>query len=265
MPAFSTVEISSPEFMPAGVSHVTVKSASLGRRADLTCYVPPKSTNDGPLPMVVLLHGVYGSHWAWIGKGGAHQVLDALIAEGSVPPMMLVMPSDGLFGDGSGYLRHQDADYSRWIVEEVPEAAALVDARVADGAKFLTGLSMGGYGALRLGALNPGTFRAFSGMSSVTCFENMERFVAPSGHAYDLTESSPLGLLECFTLQRKTLRPFRFDCGAEDILIEENRTLHQGLVNAGIAHEYAEHSGGHEWPYWHRHLADQLRFFAGQL
>lgn len=265
MPAFSTVEISAPEFMPAGFSHVTVKSAALGRRADLTCYLSPQGQGTGPLPLVILLHGVYGSHWAWTGKGGAHQVLDRLVQEQTVPPMMLVMPSDGLFGDGSGYLRHHDADYARWIVEEVPAAAALVDERASGSARFITGLSMGGYGALRLGALHPGSFRAFSGMSSVTCFENMERFVAASGHSYQLEETSPLSLLDCIASQRGALAPFRFDCGTEDILIGENRALHHGLVEAGIPHEYAEHSGGHEWNYWHQHLADQLRFFAEHL
>jgi len=262
MPTFSTVEISDPAFMPSGLSHVTVKSAALRRRSDLTCYIPPSAAGQKALPLVILLHGVYGSHWAWLGKGGAHQVLETLLAQAAVAPMMLAMPSDGLFGDGSGYLRHQDADYAKWIVEEVPAAAALVDARITTSPVFITGLSMGGYGALRLGALHPQIFRAFSGMSSVTCFENMERFVAASGHTYRLDESKPLGLAECMLAQRATLRPFRFDCGTEDILIEENRALHKALLETGIPHEYAEHPGGHEWPYWHQHLADQLRFFA---
>jgi enterochelin esterase-like enzyme len=38
--------------------------------------------------------------------------------------------------------------------------------------------------------------------------------------------------------------------------------LHQQLTEHGIAHEYEEFPGGHEWPYWERHLADSLSFFA---
>lgn len=265
MISFSTVELSLPRFMPAGITHVTVKSPALGRRADLTCYVPPETGAKEPLPLVILLHGVYGSHWAWIGKGGAHRVLDRLIHEEKLPPMMLAMPSDGLFGDGSGYLKHSGADYSAWIVDEIPAAAALVDSRVATSPRFIAGLSMGGYGAMRLGALYPDRFSAFSGLSSVTDFANMERFVSASGHSYLLEETAPLRLIDCFKTNRERLRPFRFDCGTEDILIEENRTLHADLLSAGIPHQYEEHAGAHDWDYWHTQLDDTLRFFASQL
>lgn len=265
MTQFPTVEISLPEYLPPGLTHVTVKSPALNRRADLTCYVPPAAAKAQALPLVILLHGVYGSHWAWVGKGGAHRVLDRLIAEECLPPMMLVMPSDGLFGDGSGYVTHQDADYARWIVDEVAAAAVLVEARAASSPRFIAGLSMGGYGAMRLGALHPDRFRAFSGLSSVTDFANMERFVAASGHQYDLREKEPLRLIDCLLQSRDKLPPFRFDCGSEDMLIEENRALHSDLVAAGVPHDYAEHPGGHDWSYWHAHLADTLRFFAARL
>jgi S-formylglutathione hydrolase FrmB len=93
----------------------------------------------------------------------------------------------------------------------------------------------------------------------------MERFVASSGHVYEVTDAGPLSLLETLIQQRSSLRPFRFDCGTEDFLLAENRALNEGLTQARIPHEYAEHPGGHEWPYWQRHLADQLRFFADYL
>jgi S-formylglutathione hydrolase FrmB len=99
-------------------------------------------------------------------------------------------------------------------------------------------------------------------MSSVTEFSNMERFVAASGHEYRLAPQPPLSLADCLVQQRDVLRPFRFDCGSEDILVLENRNLHQRLLTEGIPHDYAEHSGRHDWPYWHQHLADQLRFFT---
>ena len=79
------------------------------------------------------------------------------------------MPSDGLWGGGSGYVPHPDADYERWIVEEVPAIAALADDRVdPDAPVFVGGLSMGGFGALRLGAKYPDRFRGISAHSAVT-------------------------------------------------------------------------------------------------
>ena len=246
-----------------GIHHATVKSAALRRRADISFYVPPNVSVE-KLPLVILLHGVYGSHWAWLYKGGAHQVLDRLIKEDHLPPMMLAMPSDGLWGDGSGYVRHRDADYARWIVDEVPEASAEIDARCKDAPRFISGLSMGGYGALRLGLLHPEKFTAISAHSSITDVMQMQGFVEESQAEFDLTDANPLAVLECAKLNSH--RPhLRFDCGSEDILIEHNRTLHRDLEAAGITHVYEEFPGGHTWDYWHLHLADTLRFFKACL
>lgn len=262
---FRTIEISSPDFAPPGVSFVTVKSAALRRRADITLYMPPAAPATGPLPLVTLMHGVYGSHWAWLFKGGAHKVLDRLIAEENLPPMMLAMPSDGLWGDGSGYAHHAGADYHHWIVQEVPAAASLVDPRIARGPRFLCGLSMGGYGALRLGALHAEKYNAISAHSPCTDLAHLQGFVEETPEQFDLAEDQPLAVLDCLKQNAHCLPPLRFDCGSEDVLIEHSRTLHRELNHAGIPHVYQEFTGGHTWDYWHEHLADSLRFFAQTL
>lgn len=262
--SFRTLELSNPDDTPPGVHFVTVKSAALKRRADISFYVPP-GIRAVKLPLVILLHGVYGSHWAWLFKGGAHRVLDRLMAKEGLPPMMLAMPSDGLWGDGSGYLRHTDADYARWIVEEVPAAAALVEPNSAEGPRFIAGLSMGGYGALRLGALHADKFAAISGHSSVTDLTQLRDFVEEPMDHYPLAETQPLPALDCLKLNAHRLPPLRFDCGTEDHLIEPNRELHRKLLAAGIPHTFEEFVGAHTWEYWHEHLADTLRFFAAAL
>ena len=262
---FHTVEISDPAFTEPGVRMVTVKSAALKRRADLACYVPLGHQAGQRLPLVILLHGVYGSHWAWLYKGGAHRVLERLIAQEGLPPMMLAMPSDGLWGDGSGYVKHADADYAQWIVDEVPAAAALAEPAVAGAPLFITGLSMGGYGALRLGALHAEKFTALSAHSSATRIEQLINIVEEPRELFQLADPDPLAVIDSLKAHAGRLPPFRFDCGSEDFLIEPNRELHRQLTEAGIAHEYQEFPGAHTWPYWHEHLADSLRFFARHL
>ncbi len=246
-----------------GIHHATVKSAALHRRADISFFVPPDAKAE-KLPLVLLLHGVYGSHWAWLYKGGAHEVLNRLIKEENLPPMMLAMPSDGLWGDGSGYVRHREADYARWIVDEVPAAAALIDARCLDAPCFISGLSMGGYGALRLGLLHPEKFAGISAHSSITDVTQMQGFVEESPADFDLADTAPLSVIDCAKLSSR-LPHLQFDCGSEDILIEHNRTLHRDLEAAGIPHVYEEFPGGHSWDYWQAHLADSLRFFKACL
>jgi len=147
------------------------------------------------------------------------------------------------------------------FVDEVPEAAAEVDARCRDAPRFISGLSMGGYGALRLGLLYPKKFAGISAHSSITNVAQMQGFVEESMTEFELTDADPFAVIDCAKLSSR-LPHLRFDCGTEDILIEHNRTLHRDLEAAGIPHVYEEFAGGHTWDYWHEHLADTLRFFG---
>lgn len=259
---FRTFEISEPRFESAGLRHVTVKSASLRGRGDITLWVPPDRE---PVGMVLLLHGVYGSHWAWALKGGAHRTADRMVSLGEIPPLVLAMPSDGLWGDGSGYVPHAEQDFERWIVDDVPAAVRRAVPALGERApRFITGLSMGGYGALRLACRYPDRFVAASGHSSITRFEQLAMFVEEPLEAYG-TGSEPRDVLETALANRDRLPRLRFDCGTEDLLIEPNRDLHRALEAAGIAHVYEEFSGGHEWSYWETHLVETLRFFGRAL
>jgi len=256
---FRTFEISEPRFEWAGLRYVTVKSAALKGRGDITLWVP---TGAVPVGMVLLLHGVYGSHWAWALKGGAHRTADRMVASGEIPPMVVAMPSDGLWGDGSGYWTHPAQDFERWMVEEVPAAVIQAVPALSEGApRFIAGLSMGGYGALRLACRYPERFAAASGHSSITRFEQLALFVEEPLEAYGPGEG-PRDVLEVALANRHRLPPLRFDCGTEDVLIEANRELHRALESAGVPHVYEEFPGGHAWPYWETHLAETLRFFG---
>ena len=267
MSKFRTIEVADRRFLHDGLLPVTFKSPSLRGRADMTLFVPPGVESANDVPLVVLLHGVYGSHWAWSLKGGAHRTAARLIQEGAMPPMVLAMPSDGLWGDGSGYVRHGGgADYERYVVEDVPACVAEVVPAVGEASPwFIAGLSMGGFGALRLGAKYARRFRGVSGHSSITHFEQMSRFVEEPLEAYGPLPAGEQSVLDAIERNRAELPPLRFDCGTDDPLIEDNRRLHGELDRLGIPHTYEEFPGGHEWPYWERHLADSLRFFAGVL
>jgi S-formylglutathione hydrolase FrmB len=259
MSQFFTTEIAES----GGLHLITVKSNALGQRVDMSVFVPAMAVPSSPV--VILLHGVYGSHWAWSVKGKAHLTAQRLIQEGKIQPMILAMPSDGLYGDGSGYVPHQDANFEQWIVEEVPQVLQEKFTVVTtESPLFITGLSMGGYGALRLGAKYAQVFQGFSGLSSITQFEQMAQFVSNFAQLQkDALEQD--SVLEWLVKNRTQLPSFRFDCGSEDILIDANRQLHAALTEQGIAHVYEEFPGGHEWPYWEQHIEDSLKFFNESL
>lgn len=260
---FRTISVSDPRFECDGLRCVTVKSAALRGRGDVTVWSPAGRAPEG---LVVLLHGVYGSHWSWALQGGAHRTAARLLDNREVPPFALAMPSDGLRGDGTAYARHADgADFERWIVDEVPEAArSACEGLRADTPRFIAGLSMGGFGALRIGATHAARFRAIAGHSSITDVSQLPQFIEEDPAAMGVTGSAP-SVLDAIVGAGDRLPALRFDCGISDRLLEANRTLHEALIARAIAHEYDEHPGAHDWAYWETHLADTLRFFARGL
>jgi putative tributyrin esterase len=263
--AFRTIKLTDPRFERDGLRHVTVKSAALGQRADLSLFLPVEGRGASELPVVILLHGVYGSHWSWALNAGAHLTAARMIAAGEIPPLVLAMPSDGLWGDGSAYLPHVEQDFEKWIVEEAPLAATEASDLVsAESPLFIAGLSMGGFGALRLGAKFGARFGGISAHSSITMLEHLEGFVEESIDCYRAVEKEP-NVLSAILQYRNALPPLRFDCGEQDSLLMANRDLHRALEEAEITHSYQEFPGGHEWPYWEAHLEESLRFFGAQL
>jgi S-formylglutathione hydrolase FrmB len=262
---FRTVEVSDPRWERDGLRHVTVKSSALRQRADLSVFVCRGAAMASDAPLVILMHGVYGSHWAWALKGGVHHTAARLVRKGKIPPMVLAMPSDGLWGDGSGYMPHLSQDFERWIVEEVP-AAAVHAAPCLSGKPpvFIAGLSMGGFGALRLAGKYPERFRGASALSAATHFEQLLQVTQETLKEFKVAPENQ-SVLGALLENRGNLPPFRFDCGTEDWLIGPNRALHAALEEAGVEHEYVENPGAHDWPYWERHIEDTLMFFGGLL
>jgi S-formylglutathione hydrolase FrmB len=262
---FRTLERSDPAIAMHGLEFLTVKSAALAQRADVTLFVPPEGRGVADLPIVMLLHGVYGSHWAWALKGAAHLTAARLIEEGALPPVALLMPSDGLWGDGSGYLAHAAQDFERWIVDEVPAlAVAAVAGCTARSPLLVAGLSMGGFGALRLAGKHPHRFVAAAAHSAMSDIGQFDALVEDRRSGWS-DAPADRSVFAALSDAPGPLPPLRFDCGRDDPFLAANRALHAALEQAGIAHRYVERDGGHDWAYWSSALEDTLRFFGEAL
>jgi len=266
MPRFKTLEISNPQFESNNLRFITVKTPNLNGRGDICVYVPSCAGSDETLPIVMLLHGVYGSAWSWPMCSGVHLKANELIQKGELPPMVIAMPSDGLWGDGSGFLPVGNYNFEKWIAEDVPDAlVASIKFAKKESPLFISGLSMGGFGALRIGAKYAPKFRAISGHSSITSLPQIKFFVEESLKQYAQDNPIDEDVFETFVHYRHDLPPVRFDCGTNDLLINYNRSLHKKLEKAGIPHVYEENPGGHEWLYWSKHVMQSLKFFAANL
>jgi len=263
MSKFRTAEISDPRFEVNNLRQITVKSENLKGRGDISIYVPP-GDNLSDLPIVLLLHGVYGSHWVWSQKTGIHLKMNEWLKTGTISPMVIAMPSDGLWGDGSAYLAHSTLDYEKWIIDDVVNAVTeLIPQTSSSSNLFLAGLSMGGFGALRIGAKHGDRVTAVSGLSSITHLDQMSFFIEEDLIPLRQSNSSDESVLKTMINYRKRLPKIRFDCGSSDPLIDANRILHDDLLQHDIPHIYEENPGSHEWEYWEQHIKETMIFFDG--
>lgn len=261
MSRFRTTEISDPQFECQNVRVITVKSPALLRRGDISLFVAPGCKGMTSVPLLILLHGVYGSHWVWTLKGGAHHAALVLLRDKRIRPLVIAMPSDGLWGDGSGYFQHGGVNYESWIVDDVVDSVREATECVDNHSPlFFSGLSMGGYAALRLGAKYAERVAGISAHSAITKAGQLGAFINEPLPRHEQKGKRELDPLAWMTRNRGLLPPLRFDCGTADNLIEPNRELHRALQAERISHIYEEFPGGHTWEYWQNHIYDTLLF-----
>lgn len=260
---FEHSSITNPQYTPEGVTFLSLKSSYLRGRGEVSVYLPPTGRGTRDLPFIMLLHGVYGSHFSWLYQAGAHLVLEKMLASNLLDPFMLVMPSDGLTGDGSGYLPHLDKNHEQWIVEDVVAALKYHFPEISDQSRaYITGLSMGGYGALRLGMKYHEIFDGISAHSAITDLDDLQTFIEEDSRAVLAAETiAASAIITNAVKYRDHVPPIRLDCGNEDRLIESNRRLHRQLNDAGIQHCYEEFEGVHNYEYWTKHIEDSFHFF----
>lgn len=262
---FRTAKWSDPVFEIPNVRFLTFYSAAIKGRGDVTLYLPDDYEELEDLPLVVLLHGVKASHWSWVFQGGAHLVAQSLIENEEIPPCIMAMPSDGMWGDGSGYYRHDGLHYENWIVRDLLGILEEeLDCISEHSSRFLCGLSMGGLGAFRLGAKFPELFQGISAHSPLTQYRQLVDLVEDLATSA-LPPEADQNPIYWMRQNKNKLPPIRFDCGMNDRFIDANRDFHRRLNNEGIPHEYEEFPGEHNWEYWNEHLADSLRWFLEDL
>jgi S-formylglutathione hydrolase FrmB len=236
-------------------------SESNRRRFAVWTWTPP---GDGPFPLLLLLHGVYdsgGQGW-WL-RARAHEAVERL---GLERPPVLVMPTDTGAELGSGYCDWADGTTlaETFLIRELlPWAAAALP--VTD-ERWVTGLSMGGYGAFTLALRNPGTFSSASATSGFFVPGRLFRYVPDAtarmwGDDGGMRAHDPSLLVD--DPQRRSGLRLALDCGLDDELLEQSRAMHDRLVTHGVEHGYAEHPGAHDWDYWGAHVGDHIAFHAG--
>src|SRR5207237_7448278 len=125
-----------------------VKSTILKKDVPYAIYLPSDyGTSERTYPVIYLLHGLGDNHGSWIQYGEVNRYADKAIAEGTIPPMIIVMPE----GDSSFYINSYDGKemYEDFFIKEfMPSVEKTYRIKAEKKYRGIAGLSMGGYGTL---------------------------------------------------------------------------------------------------------------------
>ena len=237
-------------------------SPVLGKEVGMHVIMP--ETGRGPFPVLYLLHGLSDDHSTWHRRTRIEYYVHQL-------PLIVAMP-DGFRGfytdnnEGPAYGRYMMEDVIGFVERTFP-------AMRKRGGRCIGGLSMGGYGALRLALAHPNMFASAHSHSgafaaSTVTYKNFwresERYRTfgphPKGSAHDV-----FALARKLKSGGKRIPQLRIDCGEQDTLIGCNRELHAHLNRLKIRHEYIECPGEHNWDFWDKRIRGALVFHRHAL
>jgi S-formylglutathione hydrolase FrmB len=261
----------------AGVSYATFATAALPSPARCLALEPPSYRNSPGrrYPLLVFLHDAYGDVRTLERRGVAADLL-ARMADGRLPEFLLVAPgaSGSWFSDSADGRRRWEEFLAGDLIRQVESRYRVLAGAASRG---ITGISMGGFGAMKLALKHPdlyGTVSALSGALIPIGLDDIRRY----GWITRLTlkrvfgrhpDPKTLAANDVWDL----LRGARFDsppflvhlrAGTEDFYGLDRVAAQYGayLNEHGIPTEVVLEPGGHDWSYWRRALVPVAEWHA---
>jgi S-formylglutathione hydrolase FrmB len=177
---------------------------------------------DKSYPVLYLLHGMGDDHTSWIAKGNAGTTVQQAIKTGVTPDLIVVMPDAQV----SFYTGNYEQYFQLELIPYIESHYRTVNAR------FIAGLSMGGYGTLYHALKYPEKFALAFSMSPVDLNSDITRLIG------GLTNAGGLPALV-------------IDAGQGDFVVgNDPEEIHAALDAKSIPHEWIYRAGGHDWTFW---------------
>lgn len=241
---------------------IEVKSDKMNRNIKCTVIVPEQyfdlDLQDEQYPVLYLLHGAWGSYRDWPTKAN----LDDLASDYSV---IIVCPD----GQDSWYLDSPidpSFQFETFISKELVRHIDMNYRTLrSPGYRAITGLSMGGHGALWVGLQHPEVFGSCGSMSGgvdITKFPNKWKIDQRLGKYEDNKQAWADHAVINIVDKIKPGQNIIIDDGSEDFFYEVNLNLHKALLDRKIKHDFTIRPGGHTWDYWVNSLDYHMLFFA---
>lgn len=243
---------------------ISVATKNLPEPMKVNVFTPDVLSRPGVrVPVIYLLHGYGGDYTNWAREdAGIGRLADQY-------GVMYVLPD----GQDSWYV---DSPLNPAVKMEsffVQDLVPYIDSHYATKAqpdqRAITGLSMGGHGALYLGSRHPeiwGNMGSMSGGVNLVPFMSKWKlptiFGDPAKFRQRYVEASAVNMVLRMKANGQNII---FDCGSEDFFHKVNADLHQKLLDAKVPHEYTSRPGNHNWTYWINSIKYHTLFFSDRF
>lgn len=242
------------------VDTIAVYSAKMKKEIKSVVVLPEKYSKKKHYPVVYLLHGYSDNYAKWV------NTVPSIKALATKHQLILVCPDGGYsswyFDSPIDSAFQYETHITRELIPYIDTQYATIPNRSA---RAITGLSMGGHGALYLAIRNKELFASAGSMSggvdllsSTKVYDIAKRIGRFDTNPEEWKNRSVINMVS--SLKNKELNLI-IDCGVGDFFYEINSTLHRRLLELKIDHDYTERPGSHNWNYWTNAINYQLLFF----
>jgi enterochelin esterase-like enzyme/predicted esterase len=235
------------------ITTVQYDSKTLGTRREMLVYTPPGYSPSKKYPVIYLLHGLNSGNGQWPYWIHADYVIDNLLAEGKIKPVIMVFPNcntnvtvantkpdeqEERKGGYKGYGISFENDLLHDIIPYIESHYSVYTDRKH---RALAGLSMGGGQSLNIGLSHINTFAYVGGFSS-----------APNTNEFG--GLSDTKLLPDLVAAKKKLKVLWLACGSKDGLLSVSQRVHQHLKEQGVPHIWNVDGNAHDDTEWANNL-----------
>lgn len=245
----------------ATVDTANTYSAAMHKNIKAVVVKPDGYSKDKKYASLYLLHGFSGNYSDWILKVPAIKTL-------ADQYQIIIVCPDGAFA--SWYFDSplvKDSQYETYVAKElvnyIDKNYATINSRKA---RAITGLSMGGHGALFLAFKHQDVFGAAGSMSGgvdIRIFSDkfgIEQVLGKYSENPQRWEQN--SVVNMLYLIKPNALALIIDCGYDDFMLPTNKKLHEELLERTIPHDFIIRPGGHSWEYWGNAINYQVLFFS---
>ena len=244
----------------AQVDTLMVHSASMNNDIKVVTICPDKAIKGEKCPVLYLLHGFNGHAKTWI------QIRPDLPEIADRDGIIFICP-DG--GHDSWYWNSpldKNNRYETFVSSELIDYVDKHFATIADRSKrAITGLSMGGHGAMWLGIRYQDVFGgagSTSGGLDIRPFPNnwnMKKYIGERDENLEVWNNHTV-INQLDRIKDGDLAII-IDCGVDDFFYGVNKAVHERLLEQKVSHDFIVRPGAHNVAYWKNSIGYQIKFF----